>query len=80
MISFLLFSSAIYILIILYSACKKGLYGRLCREQCSQNCLGGNEKCNHVDGTCSDGCVAGWEGKRCDTGILCTLFINHVAV
>lgn len=27
-----------------------------------------SEPCNHVNGSCPNGCVAGMKGDKCDTG------------
>lgn len=49
----------------LYSACPGGLYGQYCSKSCG-NCLQ-NTTCNHGNGTCLDGCDAGYKGKYCTT-------------
>ena len=33
------------------------------------NCLNG-EQCNHVNGSCPNGCAKGTHGDKCDKGIL----------
>lgn len=49
----------------LYSACPGGLYGQYCSKSCG-NCLQ-NTTCTHGNGTCLDGCDAGYKGKYCTT-------------
>ena len=43
--------------------CVAGFYGTSCSSQCGQ-CL--NDPCNHVDGSCTGGCEAGYTGDKCD--------------
>lgn len=47
------------------SACNKGFYGEDCNETCG-HCHGTNQ-CHHVNGTCSSGCAAGYQGDNCKT-------------
>ena len=42
------------------------MFGENCSESCG-NCLDG-EQCHHVNGTCDNGCAAGWQGEMCRTG------------
>lgn len=46
--------------------CSDGTYGPECRNLCG-NCSDG-DWCNHVNGSCPNGCVAGVSGDTCDTG------------
>ena len=47
--------------------CPPGYYGNKCEKACVGNCLN-NSICDHIDGTCSDGCKAGFIGQWCDAG------------
>uniref|UniRef100_A0A2C9L293 EGF-like domain-containing protein n=1 Tax=Biomphalaria glabrata TaxID=6526 RepID=A0A2C9L293_BIOGL len=47
------------------SECPSGQYGHLCLNICSPNC-GGNEKCDHVTGSCLEGCKDGFTGHHCN--------------
>lgn len=49
-----------------YLECDAGTYGERCNETCG-NCLD-NAICNHVDGNCSTGCAAGYQGILCKMG------------
>ena len=53
--------------------CTINKYGQDCRQSCG-NCTKG-EQCNHVNGSCPNGCDAGVTGENCDTG---KLVINKV--
>ena len=48
----------------MFTACQSGYYGNKCQQPCSGHCLN-NLVCNNIDGTCSDGCEAGYIGKLC---------------
>ena len=50
------------------SACSSGKYGERCSRNCSGNCEIDSYDCNHINGSCPDGCQAGWEGSTCDQG------------
>ena len=50
------------ITLILNLECESGRYGIDCNDTCGY-CLHGN--CNHVNGTCVDGCKNGYEGNLC---------------
>ena len=52
--------------------CTNNKYGQDCRQTCGY-CTKG-EQCNHVNGSCPNGCVDGVMGENCDTGKL----IPHV--
>lgn len=47
-------------------ACPHGHYGQDCSTKCKDTCVG----CNNVDGLCESGCIAGWMGERCQSGII----------
>ncbi|GFR94353.1 multiple epidermal growth factor-like domains 10, partial [Elysia marginata] len=46
--------------------CPPGRYGPSCSESCSVSCDGLLKECNHIDGTCTHGCSAGYENPKCD--------------
>ena len=48
-----------------FSDCPPGFYGYKCKKVCSKNCLN-NPDCDHIDGSCHDGCQAGYIGKLCN--------------
>ena len=55
--------------IIFYvSACQRGWYGDGCSERCSEKCKD-NVTCRNTDGSCPNGCIAGYSGVKCDSGI-----------
>ena len=56
-------NNAIYLL-----ECDTGYYGDRCMESCSQHCIGQNNSCNHVNGTCDLGCDPGYQGDLCTLG------------
>ncbi|XP_061170684.1 cell death abnormality protein 1-like [Saccostrea echinata] len=43
--------------------CPKGSFGQNCEEHCSINCISGI--CDHITGTCVEGCLTGFTGMRC---------------
>ena len=47
-----------------FTDCQPGYYGNKCEQVCSGHCLN-KLVCNYIDGTCSDGCKAGYIGKLC---------------
>lgn len=47
--------------------CKNKTYGPGCLKTCG-HCVNG-EQCNHVNGTCHNGCEAGIYGSHCQMGI-----------
>ena len=49
-----------------FTGCLSGFYGNMCGQSCSGHCLN-NSVCDHIDGTCRDGCEAGYVGKLCNT-------------
>ena len=46
--------------------CDDGTFGQDCKQACG-NCLG-EEQCDHVNGTCLNGCDAGYKGLECAEG------------
>ncbi|XP_046377760.2 ankyrin repeat domain-containing protein 50-like isoform X1 [Haliotis rufescens] len=44
--------------------CIPGWYDAKCRKECSKNCI--NNTCNHQDGVCTLGCIAGKKGTFCE--------------
>ena len=55
-----------YICVLL--ACGPDSYGQDCNNACG-GCKGYNN-CHHVNGTCADGCMAGFKGALCLDGKL----------
>ncbi|CAG2238875.1 PLXNA [Mytilus edulis] len=47
-------------------SCPRSSYGLLCNETCPQNCKG---PCDLDTGICKFGCVSGWIGSKCETGM-----------
>ena len=47
--------------------CDNGTYGLDCKGECG-HCLD-NMTCNKIDGSCSMGCVSGYSGKYCHSGM-----------
>ena len=56
--------------------CKDNTYGMDCSMVCG-NCLNG-EQCNHVNGSCHDGCDKGTHGDKCDIGWYNCYFYHSV--
>lgn len=54
------------LLIIISAECEAGKFGQNCRESCG-NCVQ-NGACHHVNGSCLNGCDAGYEGTNCTQG------------
>ncbi|GFO23027.1 multiple epidermal growth factor-like domains 10 [Plakobranchus ocellatus] len=46
--------------------CPTGTFGLKCEGTCSTHCAGVDNACNHVDGTCSDGCDPGYRTAQCN--------------
>lgn len=53
--------------------CPPGYYGLECESYCTGHCKD-NERCNHTNGLCDNGCYDGWTGENCTEG---KLFINQ---
>ena len=47
----------------IFTECPKGYYGDDCKKECGY-CTDLTQ-CNHVNGTCLDGCEAGYKGEHC---------------
>ena len=45
------------------TACSQGTFGKECNATCG-NCLG---ECDHISGTCLNGCAPGYIGPLCRT-------------
>lgn len=58
------------------SECENNEYGAGCLEKCGQ-CLGG-DKCNFVNGICSNGCEAGYYNFSWKAGIIEKTFENMI--
>ena len=70
---------------ILSTECPEGNYGLNCSKMCSGHCAGPTFGCDHVDGSCDDGCDAGYIAPLCTEGnfkeehrffLGCTLFLK----
>ena len=48
-----------------FTECDKHKFGSGCNQTCSANCL--NQTCNHINGRCRNGCLPGYEGRRCNS-------------
>ena len=55
------FSICVYVLCV---GCIDGIYGNVCNVNCSEFCK--NKRCDRKTGACTDGCLAGYTGSRCD--------------
>lgn len=53
----------------MFTECPKETYGPKCAYKCSGKCLG-DIACNKVTGKCDIGCVIGYTGELCDTGMI----------
>ena len=53
--------------------CEFGKYGQNCSETCGK-CF--ENTCNHINGTCADGCAAGFMTNLCKTSMLQNEFIS----
>lgn len=51
---------------VIFIVCSDGTFGKNCTEQCGE-CLG-KGKCDHVNGTCVNGCNPGYQGITCTEG------------
>ncbi|XP_064597926.1 fibroblast growth factor receptor 2-like [Liolophura sinensis] len=47
-------------------ACGAGTWGHECQQNCSNNCVRGNQECDKRDGTCIGGCLPGFYGSLCE--------------
>lgn len=55
--------------------CKSGTYGENCTYQCGE-CINA-VSCDHVDGTCSEGCKPGWQMTDTCHERMCTFLITY---
>lgn len=51
---------------LLLKECDGGLFGVNCGMSCG-HCRN-NQQCNHINGTCADGCDQGYMGDNCTKG------------
>lgn len=65
---FYLTMPVMFYLIVFFSGCPSGFFGRNCSEMCSGNCLH-KSTCNVTTGYCDDGCAPGWSGADCSEGM-----------
>lgn len=62
----------VYLWFFLYPLeCENG-YGLGCRETCG-DCLD-SKQCDHINGSCENGCEAGFKGDRCKEGDVLNCF------
>ena len=53
-----------------FTVCDPGYFGKDCKQPCNRTCSSsGRAICNHVNGTCLNGCFAGYTGTYCEFGI-----------
>lgn len=45
--------------------CPSGHFGAGCMGNCSGNCIN-NTQCDPINGECSDGCIDGYIGRKCE--------------
>lgn len=60
------------------SACLNNTYGAGCLETCGK-CLS-EQQCNHINGTCTNGCETGYYSDRCKRGIVLTLKLTYTGM
>lgn len=53
----------------MFTECPLGSYGTDCVYNCSGNCLD-DVACNRNTGKCDTGCVIGYTGVMCNTGLI----------
>ncbi|GFS10507.1 multiple epidermal growth factor-like domains 10 [Elysia marginata] len=46
--------------------CSVGKYGPSCSKTCNTNCAGSDNACDHINGTCTNGCEDGYRSNMCD--------------
>lgn len=56
--------------VLFKSVCPHGFFGLDCANKCKDTCNG----CNHVNGLCDNGCLAGWNGEMCRA----SMFTNNL--
>lgn len=62
----------------MFLACPDGTFGTDCSMQCGK-CRGVGQ-CNHIDGTCKNGCEIGYSGSKCTEGkhiVNCYQYVLH---
>ena len=59
---------SIYSFLSISLECDTGFYGIGCAMVCSDHCVGQNNSCHHVNGTCDLGCVPGYQDALCQEG------------
>lgn len=57
-------------------ACDGNSYGANCSLQCGK-CMN-NTQCHHAFGNCMGGCASGFNGTKCDTGIVYVVILNKM--
>ncbi len=59
-----------------FSVCADGKYGANCQSTCAHCAVG--QICDKKTGECPSppGCVAGYDGTKCDTGVNYSLVVN----
>lgn len=62
---------------ILHVECTAGYYGLECNSTCVGHCKD-NKQCNHINGTCDDGCKDGYTGSNCTEGFWIFLFLQSM--
>ena len=75
LISFYIYLYSVFISIfrekqtfLFFIDCNQGTHGLGCKQTCG-NCMN-NESCFHINGSCLTGCDPGYEGEKCNTGML----------
>lgn len=63
---------------IFFSACNHNMYGLDCKETCGK--CSNKTQCNHVNGSCSEGCSAGFHGDKCNMGMKHLLFLLFIQI
>ena len=65
-------------LIEFFTACEKSTYGDNCAKKCSIGCL--NNECDNIQGTCSNGCKAGYIREKCNKRKIIILNIKTLTI
>lgn len=64
---------------ILNVECTAGYFGLECKSKCVGHCKD-NKQCNHINGTCVDGCKDGYTGSNCTEGCWIFLFLQSMCL
>lgn len=64
---------------ILNVECTAGYFGLECKSKCVGHCKD-NKQCNHINGTCDDGCKDGYTGSDCTEGCWIFLFLQSMCL